>query len=128
MQRTEADFTRTFRSLCSSAESNEAPKVEQLAEDGHFAAWFNDWKARCAGEPMPGAERAAAMRAVNPKYIPRNHRIEELIEAAVEREDFSLFDGLLSVLSKPYDEQPQAEAYAMAPRPEQRVAQTFCGT
>jgi serine/tyrosine/threonine adenylyltransferase len=134
MQRTEADFTLTFRSLCSLAESNpraeanDALNVAWLGEDSPYAAWLSDWRARCAGEPLPGAQRAAAMRAVNPKFIPRNHRIEELIEAAVEREDFSLFDTLLSVLAKPFDEQPQSEAYAVPPRPEQRVAQTFCGT
>jgi len=128
MQRTEADFTLTFRGLCSLAESDETLKVERLGEDGQFAAWLTDWKTRCVSEPLPGSERAAAMRAVNPKYIPRNHRIEELIQAAVEREDFSLFDNLLSVLAKPFDEQPEADAYAVPPRPEQRVAQTFCGT
>jgi serine/tyrosine/threonine adenylyltransferase len=128
MQRTEADFTQTFRTLSSLAESTEPLKVDGLGEDPQFLAWLDDWRSRCAIESLPAAARAIAMRAVNPKYIPRNHRIEELITAAVERQDFSLFDALLSVLARPFDEQPEAEAYAAPPRPEQRVTQTFCGT
>ena len=68
------------------------------------------------------------MRAVNPRFIARNHRIEELIEAAAERGNFAPFNTLLTVLAKPFDEQPEFEAYATPPRPDQRVAHTFCGT
>ena len=46
------------------------------------------------------------MRAVNPAFIPRNHRIEAVIEAAVNRDDFAPFEELLTVLSKPYEDQP----------------------
>jgi len=128
MQRTEADFTLTFRGLCSLAGSGSVLELGALGQDDEFAAWLERWKSRCAAEALSASERAAAMRAVNPRYIPRNHRIEELIEAAVEREDFSLFDTLLTVLAKPFEEQPEFEAYAAPPRPEQRVTQTFCGT
>jgi serine/tyrosine/threonine adenylyltransferase len=68
------------------------------------------------------------MRAVNPVFIPRNHRVEAVIEAAVERQDFAPFDELLSVLSKPYQEQPDLARYAEPPQPHERVQQTFCGT
>jgi uncharacterized protein YdiU (UPF0061 family) len=78
---------------------------------------------------MPSAaERAAAMLAVNPAFIPRNHRIEQAIAAAVEAADFSLFEALLTVLSRPYEEQPAFAAYMEPPKPEERVLQTFCGT
>jgi uncharacterized protein YdiU (UPF0061 family) len=68
------------------------------------------------------------MRSVNPKYIARNHRVEQLIAAAVERDDFSPFEALLAVLARPYDEQPEAEEFVNEPRPEEQVLQTFCGT
>jgi len=128
MQRTHADFTVTFRDLCGVAESNETGTIGALGADGEFQTWLADWKSRCALEPESGAARAAAMRAVNPRYIPRNHRIEELIAAAAEHGDFSPFHKFIGVLSKPFDEQPEFEAYAAPPRPEQRVAHTFCGT
>jgi serine/tyrosine/threonine adenylyltransferase len=128
MQRTRADFTLTFRDLCSMADSSEVRTQGALGEDAEFRSWLADWKSRCATEQQSGTARAAAMRAVNPRYIPRNHRIEELIVAAVERKDFAPFNTFLNVLAKPFDEQPEFEAYAAPPRPEQRVQQTFCGT
>ena len=67
------------------------------------------------------------MRAVNPAFIPRNHRIEAVIQAAV-RDDYAPFEELLTVLSKPFADQPEFVAYADPPLPEQRVTQTFCGT
>jgi len=85
------------------------------------------WRRRLADEPQSAAERQAAMRAVNPAFIPRNHRVEAVIQAAVNN-DYAPFEELLTVLSKPYEDQPQYAAYAEPPLPEQRVLQTFCGT
>jgi uncharacterized protein YdiU (UPF0061 family) len=68
------------------------------------------------------------MRSVNPAFIPRNHRVEAVIEAAVNRDDYARFEELLAVLSEPYEDQPMFAAYAEPPQPHQRVLQTFCGT
>ena len=67
------------------------------------------------------------MRAVNPAFIPRNHRVEAVIAAAVDG-DYKPFEELLTVLSKPYEDQPEFAAYADPPLPDQRVLRTFCGT
>jgi uncharacterized protein YdiU (UPF0061 family) len=72
--------------------------------------------------------RAESMRRVNPAYIPRNHRIEQMIVAAVEHGDLTLFEQLSAVLSQPYQEQAAFSAYANAPKSSERVLQTFCGT
>jgi uncharacterized protein YdiU (UPF0061 family) len=68
------------------------------------------------------------MRAVNPRFIPRNHRVEEAIESAVEREDFAPFEALLTVLSRPYDDQPGSSRYAEPPEGGGVGYRTFCGT
>jgi uncharacterized protein YdiU (UPF0061 family) len=68
------------------------------------------------------------MRAVNPAFIPRNHRGEAVIQAAMNHDDYAPFEELLSVLSKPYQDQPKFAAYADPPMPDQRVLRTFCGT
>jgi serine/tyrosine/threonine adenylyltransferase len=129
MQRTALDFTQTFRSLCSlTGRDSEGSQAIEKNADPALVEWLAAWTARGAAESVSPAERSQLMRTANPKYIPRNHRIEELIAAAVEHADFSLFERLLAVLSRPFDEQPSAESYAMAPRPEERVLQTFCGT
>jgi uncharacterized protein YdiU (UPF0061 family) len=68
------------------------------------------------------------MRLVNPAYIPRNHRIEQAITAAVENSDFSLMERLLLVLTNPYRQQDGFSEYALPPSPAECVTQTFCGT
>ena len=68
------------------------------------------------------------MRRANPCFIPRNHQVEAVIEAASTRQDFAPFNELITVLSAPYEEQPAFATYADPPLPAQRVYQTFCGT
>jgi uncharacterized protein YdiU (UPF0061 family) len=88
-----------------------------------FDAWAAKWRQQRELQPLA----SSAMRKVNPAFIPRNHRIEAAIQAA-QRDDFAPFEELLTVLSKPYDDQPQFAAYAEPPKDEERVTQTFCGT
>jgi uncharacterized protein YdiU (UPF0061 family) len=68
------------------------------------------------------------MRAVNPAYIPRNHRVEAVIRAATDADDFAPFHELVSVLSNPYEDQPEFAPYADPPPEDERVFRTFCGT
>jgi protein adenylyltransferase len=68
------------------------------------------------------------MRAVNPAFIPRNHRVEQALDAAIEYGDFSPFAALLTVLSRPYEDQPAFAEYANPPQTSERVFRTFCGT
>ncbi len=68
------------------------------------------------------------MQQVNPIFIPRNHRIEAAIRAAEDRNDFSLFHELHSLLREPYMEQAGREEYLQPPAPDEVVKQTFCGT
>ena len=68
------------------------------------------------------------MKTVNPAFIPRNHLVEEALDAAVNNGDLAPFEKLLRVLARPFEDQPDAPAYALPPRPEQVVRATFCGT
>jgi uncharacterized protein YdiU (UPF0061 family) len=125
-----ADYTLTMRHLGEAAdESLGDGRLRALFKDqSGLDSWLADWRRRLAQEPMPGPERRAAMNAVNPLFIPRNHRIEAVIEAAVERDDFGPLEELITVLATPYDEQPRRMDYALPPTPQERVLQTFCGT
>lgn len=120
----EADFTRTFRAL--DPESNEARA--EFSDPAEYDAWVQRWRERLASEPQPVAARRAAMRSANPAYIPRNHRVEAALAAAIERADFAPFEELIAVLARPFEERAEFAAYAEPPAPEQRVTQTFCGT
>ena len=116
MQMARADFTLTFR-LLSNGKEPEA-----------VAGWLPQWRARLARETVGEDERKALMRAVNPAYIPRNHRVEAMIQAAVEQQDYQPFEEMLRVLMSPYEERPGAEIYAEPPEDSERVYRTFCGT
>ena len=131
MARNGADFTLTFRRLAHALARTDADaSVRSLfADPNAFDEWANRWRERLASDGAATSERrAAAMRAVNPAFIPRNHLVEEALSAAVNNGDFSAFETLLIVLSRPYDEQPAYTRYADSPRPDQIVRQTFCGT
>jgi serine/tyrosine/threonine adenylyltransferase len=130
MHRNQADFTLTFRGLCEAAERETADAhVRTLFVNPHdYDEWAVRWRARLARDPLDPHSRAAAMRQTNPAVIPRNHRIEQVIEAAVERQDFEPFARMSEVLSQPYRLGEGFESYADAPQPAERVRQTFCGT
>ena len=130
MAKNQADFTLTFRRLSEAAlDAAHDQKVRALFTDPTaYDEWAGRWRKRINDDAQTPAERAAAMRAVNPAFIPRNHRIETVIQAAVNRDDFAPFEELLTVLSRPYEDQPALSDYADPPQPDQRVLQTFCGT
>jgi uncharacterized protein YdiU (UPF0061 family) len=121
-----ADFTLTFRQLCDAAQSptGDAAVRARFTDTAAYDAWAERWRVRLERETDP----AATMRAVNPAFIPRNHLVEAVLSAAVEKADFQPFETLLTVLSQPYQDNPGFERYALPPSKEERVLQTFCGT
>jgi uncharacterized protein YdiU (UPF0061 family) len=128
MTEDKADFTNLFRRLADAqVERNEAAR-SLFIDPTAFDAWAAQWRARLAEEPQDAETRALAMRAVNPAFIPRNHRVEAMIRAAVDREDFAPFEELLALLSNPFEDQPGLAHYADPPAEGERVRATFCGT
>jgi uncharacterized protein YdiU (UPF0061 family) len=113
-----ADFTNTFRALATGGAAR-----DEFLDPAAFDAWAAGWHRRLETE----SDTAARMRAANPAFIPRNHRVEQMIAAAVSG-DYAPFERLLDVLSRPYDDQPGAADLARPPEPSEVVRQTFCGT
>jgi serine/tyrosine/threonine adenylyltransferase len=129
MRQGEADFTLTFRRLCSAIQDPSADSSvrELFASAGLYDAWAVLWRARLAREGSVPELRAARMRLVNPALIPRNHRVEQAIAAARDG-DFGPFERLHRALRRPFVEEPELAEYALAPQPGERVLRTFCGT
>jgi uncharacterized protein YdiU (UPF0061 family) len=122
------DYTSAFRYLADAALGNDEPLRALFSDPSAYDLWSRHWRARLAREAAPPVDRAQAMRRASPAFIPRNHRVEEVLGAAVGRDDYAPFDTLLNILSRPFDDQPEFAAFA-EPAPEsQDRYQTFCGT
>jgi uncharacterized protein YdiU (UPF0061 family) len=127
------DYTLFFRRLCASAQEvdADAETAALFANQGAFFDWAKGWRERLSREDVEPSARAAAMRRVNPAFIPRNHRVEEIIRAAVAHGDYAPFEALLDVVTRPYDDRadrPELARFAEPPKPEECVLETFCGT
>jgi uncharacterized protein YdiU (UPF0061 family) len=122
MQLRSADFTTTFRALSSAA------AAETLAAaDPDFEQWRGHWLARRARQPQSQAEAEDLMRRHNPAFIPRNHKVEEALDAATTALDFSVFERLLDVVRAPYDHAVDRPEFS-TPQPSGLPYRTFCGT
>lgn len=117
MAQNQADFTNTFRAL------GDASARDQFTDPAAYDEWSKGWQARLDGEEAP----AKVMAAANPAFIPRNHRIEQMIEAAVQG-DYTPFHRLNDVLARPYEDQPDASDLMRPPAEQEVVQATFCGT
>ncbi len=127
MENQQVDFTQFFRSLAKAVLGDPEPARQLFADATKFSDWLIQWQARLATEPASPAARAQAMNAVNPLYIPRNHKVEEALQAAVAG-DLALFEKLLTVLAKPFEERAGLDAYAQPAPAAFGAYVTFCGT
>jgi uncharacterized protein YdiU (UPF0061 family) len=128
MAKQQVDFTLAFRRLAELANPAGGDDGIEFQLPESFDDWLGRWRDRLGRETIDLASLAASMVAVNPVYIPRNHLIEEVIEAAVVMGDLEPFHQLMDVVVNPYEYKPELSRYALPPRPEQVVRQTFCGT
>jgi uncharacterized protein YdiU (UPF0061 family) len=125
-----ADFTLTFRRLCDAALGEEGDLAAQslFADPTAYDSWAVGWRRRLEADSVPKEERAAAMRLSNPSFIPRNHLVEEALNAAILHQDFQPFEQLIDVVTHPYEDRPAWERYTLPAPPQERVTKTFCGT
>lgn len=122
MEKYRADYTNTFRAL-----------TLHMLEDGdlfkseEFTKWYGLWQARLGRQQESKNSVQQLMKNSNPALIPRNYRVEEALEAAVEREDYSVMEQLLHVLSNPYAYSAEQNEYTTVPV-STIPYRTFCGT
>ncbi|ACX68422.1 protein adenylyltransferase SelO [Paenibacillus sp. Y412MC10] len=122
MKNYQADYTNTFRALT-------FDKLEDTPLNGtpELASWYERWQARLGSQQESRDQSHQLMRSSNPAVIPRNHRVEEALEAAENEGDYSVMKELLNVLSNPYAHSPEQAEYAIVPE-WSRPYRTFCGT
>ncbi|MDQ0497139.1 protein adenylyltransferase SelO [Paenibacillus brasilensis] len=123
MQKHRADYTNTFRAL-----TLDELEDTVLFGTADFTQWHEQWQARLGRQQESQATWRQLMRSSNPAIIPRNHRVEEALEAAVEREDYQVMEQLLEVLSNPYAYSDEQAIYSTLPEKSNCSYRTFCGT
>ena len=127
MVEAEADFTNTFRSLPDgdAAKAHFGKPSERALAD--FDRWTEEWVERIRAQGDVPADIRPRLHATNPRVIPRNHRVEEAIQAGLEG-DFSVFERLVAACTRPFEDDPGSEDLELPPKPDEVVTQTFCGT
>lgn len=123
MKKYHADYTNTFRAF-----SLNKHKETAMFGQPDFEQWFERWQSRLARQNESKESSQMLMQENNPAVIPRNHRVEEALKAAVEEGDFSVMGNLLQVLSNPYSYSKEQEKFSTPPAPSKIPYRTFCGT
>jgi len=121
MHEKKADYTNTFCHLM-----NFDPKKEKIFEDSKFIVWKKRWKERLLKNDNNQIKSIELMKNNNPLVIPRNHKIEEALEAA-ELNDMEPINKILEILKNPYDKQSEIIDYQYPSKSSEKY-QTFCGT
>ena len=121
MHEKKADYTNTFCHLM-----NLDPKKEKIFEDSKFIVWKKRWKERLLKNDNNQIKSKKLMKNNNPLVIPRNHKIEEALEAA-ELNDMEPINKILEILKNPYDKQSEIIDYQYPSKSSEKY-QTFCGT
>lgn len=124
MQKHRADYTNTFRALTLGI----CEEHSSLFGSTEYAHWYEQWQARLERQQHSKDDVRQLMRRSNPAVIPRNHRVEEALDAASQEGDYSVMQRLLNVLSEPFAYSTEQEEYTSLPTASTRPYRTYCGT
>ena len=127
MMESGSDYTITFRSLSEVLLDQPGKFLEQFKNKDEIGSWLNDWKKALATDEKDLQLIVDQMKSVNPMYIPRNHQVQLVIDAAYNN-DFSKMAEMIEVIRRPFEEIDKNSCYAEPPLEEQRIKRTFCGT
>ena len=127
MMESGSDYTITFRSLSEVLLDQPGKFLEQFKNKDEIESWLNDWKKALATDEKDLQLIVDQMKSVNPMYIPRNHQVQLVIDAAYN-DDFSKMAEMIEVIRRPFEEIDENSSYAVPPLEEQRIKRTFCGT
>jgi uncharacterized protein YdiU (UPF0061 family) len=114
MAHSRVDYTNTFRALCEvkcDSDTGMSALAEHFIDRERMLQWLQDYRTRLAAHARPDAERQAAMRRSNPKYILRNYLAQVAIERAMQAQDYTEIERLFKLLQDPFAGQPGMERY-----------------
>ena len=126
MQEQKLDYTRTFRTLSYSL-NTDTPKLCENHEPTPLTKWIQHWREKLWQNNITMTTALNTMQAVNPIYIPRNHLLDEAL-AAMTLGNLQPCHELIDCLSSPFEHHRQHSKYALPPNNKNKVVKTFCGT
>ena len=122
MHKNKADYTNTF---CFLMDQN--IEKDKIYNDQSFLVWKKEWQMRLKKNNNTSEKSLKLMRSNNPLVIPRNHKVEEALEAA-NNGDLNPEKNLLKILEKPYKDKKEINEYQLPAPPSNKIYKTFCGT
>jgi serine/tyrosine/threonine adenylyltransferase len=123
MQQNNADYTNTFLAL----QSDSSEHTDVYSREA-FQNWYSKWKRKVTENGKTMADAVELMRTANPVFIPRNYLVEQALEDATHRSDYTLFHQLLEVYHRPYETHDQYCTFQEPPKDGDVNYKTFCGT
>lgn len=123
MKKYRADYTNTFRAL-----TVNKLEMTSLHDKEDFNQWQKKWQERRSRQQQTIEDSMQLMKERNPSVIPRNHRVEAALDAAVNNGDYRVMERLLKVLANPFDDSSEHQEYSQLPKPSNLPYRTFCGT
>tara|TARA_B100000408_G_C10306293_1_gene226812 strand:- start:699 stop:2159 length:1461 start_codon:yes stop_codon:yes gene_type:complete len=122
IHKNKADYTNTFCFLM-----DENFQHNKIYNDENFLTWKERWKERLKLNNNTPEKYLSLMKSVNPLVIPRNHKVEEVLESA-NNNDLSPLKKLIKVLEKPYEKIKENIDYQSPAPASDKKYKTFCGT
>ena len=123
MKKYKADYTNTFLNLTLGNINN----IEMFRKED-FKDWYKLWQERLKRQNESMEDSIELMKKNNPVVIPRNHRVEEALSAAVNNNNYTVMNKLLEAINSPYDYSNVSEYYSELPKPTSCPYKTYCGT
>ena len=123
MHQNKADYTNTFCHLMDGL-----IQKNKFFENEEFNYWKQQWKNRSKLYGNSPEKSLQTMHEANPLVIPRNHLVEEVLNAATENNDLTKVKELLKILKDPYKNKPNTDYYQSTPIPGKERYKTYCGT
>ena len=123
MEKYKADYTNTFIALTLDKKTDEV-----IFNSDEYKDWEVRWNNRLTLQGISKEEVKKIMKSVNPYVIPRNHRVEEALKAAVERNDYTVMENLLEALRNPYEYNEKYYEYSKIQEESNIPYRTYCGT
>ena len=118
-----ADYTNTFLELT----LGNLNKINMFKGED-FKKWYKLWQDRLDKQGKSKDDVEELMKRSNPTVIPRNDKVEEALNKAVNEEDYSGVKSLLEVINNPYDYGNINEYYSQVPKERKIPYKTYCGT